>query len=107
MREAAEGLWKESQQVLKMARYIGRTMGWPRSEQGHREEVQRMQEEVFHNQNEVAEIFYQTLQQADARQPRIRPTYQGWQELAYDADEKAIDAQKPDTGKLRLELKME
>lgn len=105
MREAAEGLWKESQQVLEMARYVGRTMGWPRSEQGHREEVQRMQEEVFHNQNEVAEIFYQTLQQADARQPRIRPTYHGWQELAYDADEKAIDAQKPDTGKLRLELK--
>lgn len=27
------------------------------------------------------------------------------QELAYDADEKALDVKKPDTGKLRLELK--
>ena len=104
-RQQAEELWKEAQQVMHLARYIGRTTGWPRDTQGQLEEVQRMHEEVFHNQNEVAEIFYQAMQQADARQPRIRPTHHGWHELAYDADEKVLDVRKPDTGKLRLELK--
>ena len=85
--------------------YITQTTGWPRNGTGQLEEVQRMQEQVFRNQREVAEIFYQTLQDADARQPRVRPTHQGWHELAYDADEKALDVKKPDTGKLRLELR--
>lgn len=105
LREAAEDLWKEAQQVLQIARYISQSTGWPRNGTAQLEEVQRMQEQVFRNQREVAEIFYQTLKEADARQLRVRPTHQGWQELAYDADEKALDVKKPDTGKLRLELK--
>ena len=105
LRQPVEELWQEGQELVRLARFIGATSCWPQMTEKAAEEIQRINEDVFHNQTEIAEVYYQVLQEADARQPKQAATYQGWHELVYDADEKNLDAKKPDTGKVRLELR--
>eukprot|EP00435_Cladocopium_sp_Y103_P008686 s1575_g2.t1 len=117
-RHFAEEMWRRGDEVARAYSAMSRHSGWPNatlmtSRLGpmELEEVQEVvqflenaQTKVFRNQLDILDTFFTFVHYNDIKQVTPASQYRGITELTH-LPEEPIDVTKPETGKVRLELK--
>ena len=117
-RHHAEQMWRDGQKAVHAFVAIRETAGWPNSEMMAQqvgpldmpevqEEIQRLSgaaSDINVVQKELQEVFFNFVHFSDLPCPNQRTQYAGIRELVDDPED-LPDAQQPETGKVRLELK--
>ena len=117
-RHHAEQMWRDGQKAVHAFVAIRETAGWPNSEMMAQqvgpldmpevqEEIQRLSDaaaDINVVQKELQEVFFNFVHFSDLPCPSQKSQYAGIKELVDDPED-LPDAQQPETGKVRLELK--